>query len=271
MLWFGLTRTFTSVIRWAAGNVLAVVQVGWILLSPPLLKTQLIFSLRTGKVFRLRIESYYDWATVVEVFGRREYDTVRFAIRSDVERHLRNITETSPALILDLGANIGVASCYFAQSFPDAVIVAVEPSSKNFDLLKKNTLGIPQVRLVHGAVGASAGKVGLFDSGAGNNAFRTFGDESQKSETVDCFSIQDLMAAHSDSTPFLIKIDIEGAEKNLFGGNTDWIDAFKVIVVETHDWMLPGQAISSNLLTALGGRRRDLVFQGENLFSIKVD
>ena len=271
MLWFGLPRMFTSGLRWSAGNVVALIQGGWILVFPPFLRNQFLFSLRTRKVVRLRIESYYDWATVIEIFGRREYDTFRFAIHSDIEKHLKALAETSAALILDLGANIGVASNYFAQSYPEAVIVAVEPSSKNLQLLKTNTKKIQGVKVVHGAVGASSGQVDLFDSGSGNNAFRTFGDESQKSETVDCFSIQDLIAAHPNSTPFMVKIDIEGAEKNLFGSNTDWIDDFKVIVVETHDWMLPGQAVSSKLLAALGGRNRDLIFQGENLFSVKVD
>ena len=111
----------------------------------------------------------------------------------------------------------------------------------------------------------------LFDSGAGNNAFRTFGPESWVLEKVPCYSVSELISANSEATPFLVKIDVEGAEKELFSANVGWIDSFKVIVIETHDWMLPGEAISSNLLKALGGRNRDLVFRGENLFSIRVD
>jgi FkbM family methyltransferase len=261
----------TSALRWLAGNVVALVQAGWIVGSPPFLRNQWLFSLKTRKVVRLRIETYYDWATVIEIFVRREYDTSRFAAQTNISKHLKNLSETGTALVLDLGANIGVASRYFANIFPDARIVAVEPSSKNLELLKVNTSKTPRVKVVHGAVGASSGKVSLFDSGSGNNAFRTFGDDSQIAETVDCYSVRDLLSANPDSVPFLVKIDIEGAEKNLFASNYDWIDEFKVIVIETHDWMLPGQAISSNLLAALGGKSRDLVFQGENLFSVKVD
>lgn len=219
----------------------------------------------------MRIHSYFDWATVIEIFGRLEYDTSKFANYSEIRAHFKRISEAGTALILDLGANIGVASNYFAQSYHGAIIVAVEPSSKNIDLLRVNTIKTHGVKIVHGAVGPSTGKVDLYDNGSGNNAFRTFGEESQKSETVDCFSIVQLIEANSDSTPFLVKIDIEGAEKDLFAKENGWIDSFKVIVVETHDWMLPGQAISSNLLAALGGRNRDLIFQGENLFSIRVD
>jgi FkbM family methyltransferase len=262
---------FTSALRWLSANFLALVQSGWVLLSPPFLRSQFLFSLRLRRVIRLKIESYYDWATVLEIFGRREYDTFRFTAHTDIEGHFKKLSQTGTALIVDLGANVGIASSYFAQNYPQAAIVAVEPSSKNLELLKVNTMKTPLVKVVHGAVGASAGKVDLFDSGAGNNAFRTFGDLSQVTETIDCFSVSDLIAANPDTIPFLIKIDIEGAEKDLFSGNTDWIDSFKVMVVETHDWMLPGQAVSSNFLAALGGRKRDLIFQGENLFSIRVD
>jgi FkbM family methyltransferase len=227
--------------------------------------------LKTRKVVRIRIETYYDWATVIEIFGRREYDTFRFATQTNISKHLKSLSETGTALVLDLGANIGVASRYFANIFPDARILAVEPSSKNLELLKINMSKTPRVKVVHGAVGASSGKVSLFDSGSGNNAFRTFGDESQITETVDCYSVRDLLNANPDSVPFLVKIDIEGAEAELFSKNIDWIDKFKVIVIEIHDWMLPGEAISTNLLKALGGRKRDLVFKGENLFSIRVD
>jgi len=271
MIWFGSVRMVTSALRWLAGNVVALVQGGWVLGSPPSLRNQFLFSLRTRKTVRIRIETYYDWATVIEIFGRREYDTFRFATHANISEHLKNLSETGSALVLDLGANIGVASRYFTNIYPDARIVAVEPSSKNLELLKVNTSKTPQVKVVHGAVGASSGKVSLFDSGSGNNAFRTFGDESQITETVDCYSVRDILNANPDSVPFLVKIDIEGAEKNLFASNHDWIDEFKVIVIETHDWMLHGQAVSSNLLAALGGRNRDLVFQGENLFSIRVD
>ena len=37
--------------------------------------------------------------------------------------------------------------------------------------------------------------------------------------------------------PYLIKIDIEGHESQLFENNIEWIDQFKVIIIETHDWM----------------------------------
>jgi hypothetical protein len=42
-----------------------------------------------------------------------------------------------------------------------------------------------------------------------------------------------------------------------------------VIIIELHDWMLPGTANSQNCLKALSGTNRDFVFYGENVFSIR--
>ena len=73
--------------------------------------------------------------------------------------------------------------------------------------------------------------------------------------------------------PFIIKIDIEGFEKDLFSKNYNWMDQFKIIIVEIHDWMLPYQSISLNYINALSKiskiNKRDLIILGENLISIR--
>jgi len=42
-------------------------------------------------------------------------------------------------VVLDLGANVGFASLFFADAYPDAKIIAVEPSASNFEQLQKKT------------------------------------------------------------------------------------------------------------------------------------
>jgi FkbM family methyltransferase len=271
MIWFGTSRFITSTLRWGLSLFIAPLKRRRILLSPPFFRTQYLFSLNSLESTKFRIGTYFDWATIHEIFSRNEYSTEGFAIHENVNEQYGHIAREGTPLILDLGANIGISASFFSLCYPGSKVIAVEPASQNIWLLTRNTAQIPKITILHGAVGSSSGEVSLFDSGAGNNAFRTFGPGSQVLETVPCYSIQDLVDAHPDATPFLLKIDVEGAEKELFSANFDWIDLFKVIVIETHDWMLPGEAISSNLLRALGGRNRDLIFRGENLFSIRVD
>ena len=45
--------------------------------------------------------------------------------------------------IVDVGANCGAASVYFARSYPEATIHAIEPASAPFKLLARNTRSLP--------------------------------------------------------------------------------------------------------------------------------
>ena len=271
MVWFGFPKFFTSFVRWILAIPFGLVGGGWFALTPPLLADQYLFSFRSRQLVRFRIRSYFDWATIHEIFIRAEYSTSAFAIEESIRAHYLGIASKGKPLILDLGANIGISAKYFANCYPEATVVAIEPASKNIEALKNNSQSQQNIKVMHAAAGVESGTVSLFDPGKGNNAYRTFGQSSELLETVPCHSVPDLLNEHRSETPFLIKIDIEGAEDGLFSKNTEWVDKFKVIVVETHDWMLPAQAVSSNLMTALGGKNRDLLFRGENLFSIRND
>ena len=62
-------------------------------------------------------------------------------------------------LILDLGANIGHMSLYFAKNWPKAHIIAVEPDEGNFRLLKANIEGLSNITPIEGAVASENGAV----------------------------------------------------------------------------------------------------------------
>lgn len=271
MIGFNFYRLFTSHARWLVGLLSGLIRREWLALSPPILSIQWLFSLRDRKLISVSIGSYFDWATIHEVFVRREYSTDEFVVHPGVWSHYEKIATNGIPLILDLGANVGISARFFSSAYKDATIIAIEPSSQNFKLLTQNCLGQKNIRPTQGAIGSASGTVSLFDPGNGNNAFRTFGDVSKLIEVIPLYSIGSILEREPGLTPFIVKIDIEGAERELFSSNTDWVDLFKVIVVETHDWMLPGEAASSTLLSALGGKRRDLLVRGENIFSIRVD
>jgi hypothetical protein len=44
--------------------------------------------------------------------------------------------DTDPAVIIDAGANIGLASIYYSIKYPKAKIIAIEPELSNYELLK---------------------------------------------------------------------------------------------------------------------------------------
>ena len=57
-------------------------------------------------------------------------------------------------LIIDAGGYIGTAAIAFANAFPDALIVSLEPSRLNFEMLRKNTKHLPNVVALNKALGS---------------------------------------------------------------------------------------------------------------------
>ena len=68
---------------------------------------------------------------------------------------------------------------------------------------------------------------------------------------------------------FLVKIDIEGFEADLFGSNTDWIDQAKVVFLEPHDWMLPGQRTSRSFQDRMARADFDIAIATTNLLYVR--
>jgi FkbM family methyltransferase len=171
-------------------------------------------------------------------------------------------------LILDLGANIGLASLYFSNAWPEARILAVEPSSDNIELTRQNTCAHPNIVPVHAAVSSSDGYASISNPGEEAWAYRTKRASASDGNTVRAVSIDTLLALAPMCKPFIAKIDIEGFEEDLFSANIDWVARFPIIVLEIHDWMIPRRAIASNFIRAVSRLNRDLLICGENLISV---
>jgi hypothetical protein len=65
---------------------------------------------------------------------------------------------------------------------------------------------------------------------------------------------------------FAVKIGIEGSEAKVFNENTQWLDETPLLIVELHDWMLPGDRSSSPFLREIIKRDFDTFTKGENIF-----
>jgi FkbM family methyltransferase len=64
-----------------------------------------------------------------------------------------------PDVLLDVGANVGQTSLEFAQLFPGARILAVEPVPEAFAQLKAATQDRPNIRALQMALGGKAGRL----------------------------------------------------------------------------------------------------------------
>jgi len=113
-----------------------------------------------------------------------------------------------------------------------------------------------------------SGDAVLTDPGEGEWGYRTSGDGA--GERVPRLAAAELVEQkrREGFRPFIAKIDIEGAEEELFSADTGWVDEFPLLIVELHDWLLPKSASSRNFLRCMAERDRDFVYLGENVFSI---
>jgi len=206
-----------------------------------------------------------------QVFHNQDYDIRRLRRGEELLAYWRARTELGERpLIVDAGANIGAAAVYFSRAFPNAQVVAIEPDRGNFDLLARNTAGLA-VACRHAAVTARPGPVRLYDPGEGHCGFRTgpLAGGATDEAVVDSVQIAEIFASSPQGLyPFIVKIDIEGAEAELFSESIEWIERTPLIIIELHDWLIPKGLTSRNFLSAVAGLDRDFVYLGENVFSI---
>lgn len=179
-----------------------------------------------------------------------EYPVTLRAGESDLEVYKKIFIDEEYALpfdspvhtILDLGANTGMASLYFHRAFPNAQIVTVEPDPANFEILTRNLNGIPNIKPIRAAVWSHDGEIQLFDPGIGAWGLQVSetATSSAPSVSVPAISLPSLLREFPSGHLDLLKIDIEGAEKEILENADSWMPAVNAIVIELHDRYKPG-------------------------------
>jgi FkbM family methyltransferase len=144
----------------------------------------------------------------------------------------------TPSVIVDAGANVGLSAVYFAQRYPAAKIIAIEPEPENFRLLVRNAAPFPNIIPVQAALWKHDGTVAIHDTGGGGWGMRV-ADEAAGAE-VKSIRLDTLLRDHGITHVDLLKVDIEGAECEVFEDAASWIDRVSVVCTELHDRFRPG-------------------------------
>jgi FkbM family methyltransferase len=145
----------------------------------------------------------------------------------------------SPRHIVDAGANIGLATIYFANRFPDARIIALEPEPVNFDLLLRNTQAYSNVQAIRAGLWSRRATLSIENPADDPWAFRVCEAETPEGG-LPAVTVEDLMARLGTEQLDLLKMDIEGSEREVLRASAPWIDRVNAIVVELHDRLQPG-------------------------------
>jgi FkbM family methyltransferase len=164
--------------------------------------------------------------------------------RQIFERHEYEVPVCrTPAVIVDAGANVGLSAVYFAHRFPNAQIIAIEPEAHNFAMLASNVADYPNVIPVKAALWHANTVIELFDPGIGpwgyvsGSATNAIGTWRQRTPAI---TLDKVLCDYAIDHVDLLKMDIEGSEREVLGSSAGWIDAVDAVIVELHERIRSG-------------------------------
>jgi FkbM family methyltransferase len=167
--------------------------------------------------------------------------------------------------IIDAGANIGCASIYFSLHFPEAEILAIEPEQNNFSLLQKNTSAYKNVSCIQAGIWNKNEDIIISNPNAEAAEFMIESGHPSIHSTVKGITIEKLIEINNWDTIDILKLDIEGAEKEIFSeDNFDWLKKVKLLIIELHDRYKPG--CTKAVFRVLNHFNYDAYFHHENIF-----
>jgi FkbM family methyltransferase len=193
-----------------------------------------------------------DLAVLVQVFLERQYDIALDRLRS-----------LPGAGFIDCGANIGLTSRFFLDALPDRRAVLIEPCPDNLRICRQNLAPYgSSVKVIPGAVWQQDGlSFGLTDTGLLEWGVQCRVNESllAKEGAARTYTMETLARMLGDDPVGLVKIDIEGGERDLFAnGDVSWVRHVKNIAIEIH-----GDSCAAAVESGLSNFRFDVENCGE--------
>jgi FkbM family methyltransferase len=174
--------------------------------------------------------------------GTTDWVTLRSVIEE--QYHLPPVECNHLSCIVDLGANVGYTVAHFAYLYPDSRIIAVEMDQGNYELAKENILHWRErIMLIHAAIWSSNSEV-AYDCDALQDAYKIKANSSESHistqtdnhlKVVSAMSMDRLIEQFNIKHIDYLKVDIEGAEKELFlSSSLDWLSRVTALKVEVH-------------------------------------
>jgi FkbM family methyltransferase len=167
--------------------------------------------------------------------------------------------------IIDAGANVGYATLWYRQQFPSARIIAIEPDPTTFDRLKLQCQGLSNVELLNAALWHEDGHISIKRTNEAGAPVQSWGTRTTDvAGDIPAISVSSLMEQYEIECIDIFKIDIEGAELEVFSkGDLSWIKQTRCFAIETHERFKPrSHTTVMNMLS----RDFNVSRRGENIF-----
>jgi FkbM family methyltransferase len=162
---------------------------------------------------------------VFEVFGLNEYD-------------FEQTFATNPRWIVDCGAHVGSFSIWIASQL-DCIVYALEPNPSILPLLRSNIAPFGgRIRVQQAAIAGVAGTRKLFDAGFPGGSSLLPSARVGQSYDVRCMTLEQVLTDTGFPTIDLLKVDIEGAETELFkSASLTTLRSIRSTIIECHPWL----------------------------------
>jgi FkbM family methyltransferase len=147
--------------------------------------------------------------------------------------------------IIDAGGYIGTAAIALAKMFPSALIVSIEPSQDNFKLLEQNVKPFKNVIAVNKALLDSVRNIHLRNRGTGEWGYTVIQEPADCNNgaalhSVAGTTVETLLLEHSKDGIDILKLDIEGGERDVLRASGSWMPRTAIVVAELHDRIADG-------------------------------
>ncbi|MDP1726209.1 MAG: FkbM family methyltransferase [Bacteroidota bacterium] len=219
-----------------------------------------------GFKYNLRVGST-DFLVFDQVILEKEYQPIVDLVKA----RNKNFSKLN---IIDAGANVGFTSLFFSEEFENSIIVSLEPDQNNFIALNDN---ISINNKIGKIIPMQAGIWGKDAEMVLDNTFRDGREwakslvEANESSSVDFlirgYSLQTILLKTALEKIDLLKIDIEGGEKNLFDEWSLSDEVFKLIkfiAIEIHDEIADRNFINKLLIS----NNFEIIEIGETTFGV---
>ncbi len=169
-----------------------------------------------------------------QVFAGREYAPL-------IEEVNKKGQLNSIRFIIDAGCNVGYATAYFKVYFPEASVIAIEPDPNNYKQSGKNfSLNrLHNITLLEGGVWPRDAWLELKNDLGDRKEWSCYVTESKTPTGLKGFSFESILKESSFDIIDILKIDIEGAEKELFEQENiikSVLAKTKFLAIEIHDF-----------------------------------
>jgi FkbM family methyltransferase len=151
----------------------------------------------------------------------------------------RDADANAGSTVIDVGAHVGIFTIRAAQKWPQARIIAVEPSTRSFAFLCQNISrnSLANVTPLQAACAGHSGRTTLYlkpGHDQANTLYRPSADWRPQAD-IELLSLDDLFARCRIQSCSLLKLDCEGAEYDtLFRAGIETFARVRRIAMEYH-------------------------------------